>query len=372
MIRIIDKHKCCGCSACVQKCPMQCISMHEDEEGFFYPKTDLSKCIDCHICERVCPYQNSIEQRKPLVCYAAQNDDENIRRQSSSGGIFTAIAEKVLKEGGVVYGAQFDDNWMVIHSYTEILDGLSAFRGSKYVQSKIGDSFKQIEFFLREGRKVLFSGTPCQVLGLNLFLRKSYDNLLTVEVVCHGVPSPKIWKEYLCSLKLSNIGSLSHKDKSTGWRTYSMKVTDINGKTLFQEKASDNKYLMAFSSNLTLRPSCFLCPAKSGKSGADITLADYWGIEHFFPQLDDNKGTSFVCGSSEKGKNIIEELNVLVYAADYVRSIPYNSCIVYSTHEPLEREKFWRSYHKNGISAILFLKKKKRNLLKRIIKRLFI
>ena len=190
--------------------------MHEDEEGFLYPLVDFDKCIDCHLCEKTCPCLNQEESQEPLSCYAAKNTDEEIRKQSSSGGIFTAIAERLIAEGGVVFGACFDNNWQVFHTCVETKQGLAAFRGSKYVQSQIGETFKQTESFLKEGRKVLFSGTPCQISGLNHYLRKEHNNLLTIEVVCHGVPSPKIWREYLESLNLMNIGHISHKDKSTG------------------------------------------------------------------------------------------------------------------------------------------------------------
>ena len=370
MIKIIDKHNCCGCSACVQKCPKQCISMHEDEEGFLYPKVDLSECIDCHICEKICPCINQELAKYPLVCYAAINKDENIRRQSSSGGIFSAIAEKVIADNGIVFGAYFDEKWQVIHRYVETKDDLAIFRGSKYVQSIIGNTYVQTEYFLKANRKVLFSGTPCQIKKKKKYLQHDYDNLLTTEVVCHGVPSPKIWREYLESLKLNSIGSISHKDKSTGWRSYSFTVADTEGKTLFKERADDNKYLMAFAQNLTLRPSCFSCPAKSGRSRADITLADYWGIEHFIPQMDDNKGTSFICGNTEKGISLIKQLNLRVELADYQKSALYNSCIDKSTSEPLERQQFWIAYRNTGINALLTMKKQKRNIIIRIIKRI--
>lgn len=370
MIQILDKHNCCGCNSCVQKCPKHCISMYEDEEGFLYPQVDLDRCIDCHLCEKVCPCLSQEESKEPLTCYAAKNLDEEIRRQSSSGGIFTAIAEEVITEGGVVFGARFDNNWQVVHACAETKNELVAFRGSKYVQSQIGETFKQVEALLKEKRKVLFSGTPCQISGLKHFLRNDYDNLLTIEVVCHGVPSPKIWREYLEVLKFSNIGFISHKDKSTGWRGYSFTIKDIEGKILFTERASNNKYLMAFVSNITLRPSCFSCPAKAGKSKADITLADYWGIENLVPQMDDNKGTSFICVNTEKGKASMVQFDFQMQPADYFKSVPYNICIIKSSTEPSERQLFWDEYRKQGISALLSLKLKKQNIIKRIIKRI--
>lgn len=370
MIHIFDKQNCCGCNACVQKCPKHCITMHEDDEGFLYPKVDLSKCIDCHLCEIVCPCLNQGKPHEPLTCYAAMNTNGDIRKQSSSGGIFTAIAEKIIVSGGIVFGASFDEKWQVNHAYVENIEELAAFRGSKYVQSRIGATFKQAESVLKKGRKVLFSGTPCQISALNHFLRKEYDNLLTVEVVCHGVPSPKIWREYLESLHLTNIGNISHKDKSTGWRGYSITIYDTTGNILLTERASENKYMMAFNRNLTLRPSCFYCPAKSGKSRADITLADYWGIEHFIPQMDDNKGTSFLCVNTVKGNTFIEKLNIQLERIDYTKTIRYNPCAYKSTSEPVDREQFWNDYTKMGINALLSLRKQKQNIFSRIIKRI--
>ena len=235
MIDIKDKKDCCGCSACVQKCPKQCISLKEDCEGFLYPIVDKDICIDCGLCEKVCPILYQGEERKPLKVFAAKNHDEEIRKQSSSGGIFTLLAEKIINEGGVVFGAKFDENWDVKHDYTETIEGLAAFRGSKYVQSRIEDNYRKAETFLKQGRKVLFSGTPCQIAGLKRFFRKEYENLLTVDFICHGVPSPGVWRRYLqetvarmcdknrvstdpISIKNARVESISFRDKSHGWK----------------------------------------------------------------------------------------------------------------------------------------------------------
>ena len=174
--------------------------MREDREGFLYPEADAERCCNCGLCDEVCPVINRRATKQPLSVYAAKNRNDDIRRQSSSGGIFTLLAEKTLNENGVVFGARFDENWEVVHDYVETKEGLALFRGSKYVQSSIGDSFLQARQFLQRGRKVLFSGTPCQISGLKLFLGKEYDNLLTVDFVCHGVPSPLVWRMYLRQL----------------------------------------------------------------------------------------------------------------------------------------------------------------------------
>ena len=369
MITITDKHNCCGCSACVQACPKQCINFDEDEQGFRYPFVNKEFCIDCGLCEKVCPYLNQGEPKKPLEVYAAINFNEEIRKKSSSGGIFTILAETIIDEGGVAFGARFDKNWEVMHDYTETKEGLEVFRGSKYVQSRIGETYKQACKFLKVGRKVLFSGTSCQIAGLKNFLRKDFDNLLSVDVVCHGVLSPKIWREYLISThNSSDLRAISMKDKSCGWRGYSYTFISSSGKNF--ERASVNKFQLGFIQNLTLRQSCFSCPAKAGKSGSDITLADYWGIEHIAPEMDDNKGTSFVCCNTEKGLFFLHNMELKLIETDYDKSVPYNSCITTSTHEPAQRATFWQSFSKSGISALLALKPAKQNIIKRIIKRL--
>ena len=197
MIEIINKTDCCGCSACEQACPKRCISLLPDKEGFWYPQVEKSACIDCGLCEKVCPVLNSKPERKPLHVYAAINKNEEIRAKSASGGMFTLIAQRVIDEGGVVFGVKFDEHWNVVFGYTETIEGLEAFRRSKYVQAWVGESYKQAKSFLDTGRKVLFTGVPCQIAALLLFLRKPYDNLLTVDLLCEGVPSPKLWKRYL-------------------------------------------------------------------------------------------------------------------------------------------------------------------------------
>ena len=369
MINIADKSKCCGCNACVQKCPKQCISMHEDEEGFLYPKVGLDLCIDCHLCEKVCPVLNQGEPHQPLKAYAAITTNEELRMKSSSGGIFTLLAEAVICEGGVVFGALFDENWEVKHDYTESLEGLVAFRCSKYVQSRIGNSYKKTQDFLKNNRTVLFSGTSCQIAGLKLFLNKEYDNLITVDIVCHGVPSPLIWREYLATIaNKPDIKSITHKEKNSGWRRYSISV-EMNDK-IVTERAANNKYMLAFAQNLTLRQSCFECSAKAGKCCSDITLGDFWGIEHVKPTLDDDRGTSFVCVNTERGNALLSKTNAIYSEVDYDASIPYNSCIVKSTNKPQGRELFWKKYSEQGIVVLFHLKPKKNNIIKRIIKRI--
>lgn len=197
MISIKDKKACCGCGACVQRCPKQCITLHEDSEGFLYPVADASVCINCGLCEKVCPVINQHTAHEPLQTFAAKNPNEAVRAASSSGGVFTMLAERVIKSGGVVFGAAFDQQWKVVHTCATTIGGLQKFRGSKYLQSQTNNTFKEAEAYLKQGRQVLYSGTPCQVAGLKRYLRKDYDNLLTLDFICHGVPSPGVFRTYL-------------------------------------------------------------------------------------------------------------------------------------------------------------------------------
>lgn len=203
MIKITEKSECCGCNACVQRCPKQCISMKEDGQGFLYPFVDTASCIDCGLCEKVCPILNPFDTKEPLQVLAAKNKNEDQRLKSSSGGTFILLAEHIIKQGGVVFGARFDTNWEVEHCYAETIEELEPLMRSKYVQSKIGNTYKEAEQFLKDGRLVMFVGTSCQIAGLKRFLRKEYDNLLAVDFICHGVPSPGIWRKYLEEIKSS-------------------------------------------------------------------------------------------------------------------------------------------------------------------------
>lgn len=373
MIKIEDKTKCCGCNACASRCPKQCITLQEDAEGFRYPVIDMALCIDCGVCERVCPVIHPGEERTPLQAFAAVNPNETIRMQSSSGGVFTILAEQIIAEGGVVFGAAFDDNWEVHHTYTETKEGLEVFRGSKYLQSRIETAYQDAERFLKNGRKVLFSGTPCQVAGLKRYLRKGYDNLLAVDFICHGVPSPKVWRKYLeenfsaqradagknsvlsSSInKVPVITGIAFRDKTlTGWKKYSFVVRGKSASkadkntVLLSDICSDNIYLLAFLNDLSLRPSCYACPSKKGLSGSDLTLADFWGIEHLLPHLDDDKGVSLLLVNSEKGVQIANNLIPTVYQVDFNMILPYNSAWADSVCPHRKRLFFFKRLDKN-------------------------
>lgn len=361
MIEIKDKRDCCGCAACVQICPKHCISLKDDTEGFLYPLVNKNTCIDCKLCEHVCPCINQNESKQPLLINATFNKNEKERIESSSGGLFSVFARYILDEGGVIFGARFDEQWNVIHDYAEDLKGLSTFRGSKYVQSNIGDTYKKAQSFLKSGRKVLFSGTPCQIAGLNKFLRKQYDNLLTIEVVCHGVPSPSAWKSYLDYINPQHrlIKNINLRDKSHGWKRYSylIEAEDI---ILVSDYASSSLYLKGFSLNLTIRPSCYKCPAKEFKSAADVTLADCWGVEKL-DYYDDDKGISIVICNSTKAISILQKLGLTTIQVDYEFVKKYNPAIYLSSRHPYCRHLFWQLFPKHGIQSVEIVQKKLHN-----------
>lgn len=348
------KMSCCGCSACLQKCPKKCIEMHEDAEGFLYPEINDDFCIDCGICYNVCPVRNQKPNCKPLAFYASQSKDETLRLQSSSGGIFSLLAEYIIRKGGIVFGARFNEKMELVHEYTETINGLAPFRGSKYVQSKIGDSFKQVEYFLKQGRMVLFSWVPCQIAALKLYLQKEYDNLLTVDVICHGVPSPGVFREYIKYLGKGNkIININFRDKHTGWTGYSTSYTLSNGKHKHFRTFFDYFLGAGLRLHYFLRPSCFRCPAKSGKSGSDLTLGDLWHIKYVPEIHNDDKGASLLAVHTLKGKDILRFLDVNVMIPqneDNVRM--YNASFYVSPDIPKDRELFWQEYALYGFIAV--------------------
>jgi coenzyme F420-reducing hydrogenase beta subunit len=330
----------------------------EDREGFLYPKVDKKSCIECNICEKVCPIINQSEAKAPLAIYAAKNNDDKIRLRSSSGGVFSMLAEVVLNEGGVVFGVCWDEDWRLVFDYTESIDGLSRFRGSKYLQVHVGDVYLKVEQFLKSGRRVLFSGTPCQIRGLKLFLRRDYDKLLCVDIICHGVPSPGVFRRYLneeianvAKTKAIDIDSLciddiQFRDKRTGWKSYSFRYQlRDNNANLYSNISlyTDNIYMRGFLRDLYLRPSCYACSAKAGKSGADITLGDFWGIEQLRPEIDDDKGVSAVLLNTSLGELAFAQLMVEKYEMSYDDVKLHNSAIEKSVARPQKRDKFFRS-----------------------------
>lgn len=389
MINIIDKKNCVGCNACVQKCPKKCIAMHEDYQGFLYPKVDLSSCIDCSLCEKVCPVINQGEARFPVATYSATYKNVEVLKNSSSGGAFFAMGQQVIEKGGVVFGARFNEKWEVVHDYSETIEGIRAFMGSKYVQSSIGDTYRQAEQFLKAGRKVMYTGTPCQLKGLQLFLRKDYGpQLLKVDVICHGVPSPRVWREYIQWVTglqefsnkkistpvadgMSHITDISFRDKRLGWEKFGFRIQKFNlsdkqnsvfgsiqqtdstdNKTEFYEPFTENLYMRIFLKNLDLRPSCYACPAKCGKSMSTMTIGDFWGVHKNQPQVYDKDGVSAIVDYKNACKDsLCLDPKIELNSANYPNILANNPSLEHSVAIPKYYDKFWETFIKEGVLA---------------------
>ena len=363
MICIVEKYNCCGCGACVQRCPKQCITFSYDQEGFRYPTVEENECIECGLCEKVCPMLQPEKVNAVEETYAAYNKDNKIVAKSTSGGVFASFVQCVIDRNGVVFGARFDDQWRVMLDYAETMKDAVKFSGSKYVEAGIGNVYIQVEKFLKERRMVLFSGTPCQIAGLRAFLRKEYEKLITVEVVCHGVPSTKVWHSYLMELidnfgdgdnsNLEEIKSVNFRYKPDGWRRYKLKVDFRNGKS-YAVNRGDDAYLKSFVASLDSRPCCFHCKFKDGRSRADITLGDYWCVEKIQPEMDNQMGCNVVIINSEKGMNLIPMDDLVIQKANLEEAKKYNEGLHADNIPHPRREEFFIRLNAGGkISSIV-------------------
>ncbi len=352
MINITDKRNCVGCRACEQICPKRCISISADSEGFNYPVVNIDICIDCHLCERVCPVLMNTESAVPLKAFGCKADNADLQLKSSSGGLFSLLAEHAIRNGGIVYGAAFDDDFRVIHRSIDNMTELDNLRRSKYVQSDTCDTFRSVKTVLDAGTLVLYCGTPCQIKGLRMFLRKPYTNLITVDFICHGTPSPKVWHDYLDGLKATIspdhvLSAVNFRSKSAGgWHKFALEFCfrDSVGRTKrLIEYPRDNPYYQLFFQNISLRPSCYKCPAKGFSSGSDLTLADFWGVKRVAPELDDDNGVSLVFINSANGKDIIDSLAVIRHEVSVRDATASNPSAYHAVSEPRRRGEFFNT-----------------------------
>ena len=340
-----NKKDCMGCHACVSICPKSCVLMETDQEGFLYPVVNYNLCIKCKKCINVCPIINKEEVENNPVAYSCINNDETIRLDSSSGGIFTLVAEKVIAQGGAVFGASFNNQFEVEHVFVETKEDLGKLRGSKYVQSKIGNSYKKAKEFLDSGREVLFTGTPCQITGLKSYLEKFYTNLSTMDIVCHGVPSPEVWRKYV-EFREIEAGSpaqrIAFRRKNEGWKRFSVSFLFKNN-TEYRQNLRNDLYMRAFLKDVCLRPSCYECEFKTLNRQSDITLADFWGIQNILPEMDDDKGTSLIFVNSEMGQRLFNEIKdkMLYQEVDIHEAVKYNSAAIKSVGYNPKREDFF-------------------------------
>ena len=334
-----EKNKCFGCRACVNICPVNAISMQEDEEGFFYPVVNTEKCTNCGLCKKSCPSLNKSdvynENTKEPECYALMADDET-RLVSSSGGAFSLFADWILEQGGYVCGVAFVEQ-KVQHIIINNKDDMYKLRGSKYVQSDTNTVYKEIKTLLIQNKLVLFTGTPCQVAGLNTYLGKKYDNLYTIDLICHGVPPQKVFDMYLDeTLQKDDIFEHANfRDKKAGWTVY-LTTTTTTGKRYYADSLHNDMYLQAFLNNMCLRPSCGTCPYTSTQREADITIGDFWAIERFDKSLNDNKGTSVVLLNNTKGQDILRKIQDKISVCTKV-PIEYASWYNITLKQPLKQ-----------------------------------
>ncbi len=378
MICVDKKEMCCGCSACVNCCPKKCITMKEDREGFLYPEVNRQECTNCGLCEKLCPVLNKTELSGDTRAYAVFACEDGIREKSSSGGVFSLLAEQVLCEGGYVFGCAFDAKLKAEHIGITDYSELKRLQGSKYVQSDLKSSFHTVKQLLEEGKQVLFSGTACQMEGLKKFLGKHYESLLLVDVVCHGVPSPKVWeqyKEYQERIYDAKISGLSFRDKSKGWKDYRVRLNFENGQT-YVSRSWDDIYMKSFIKNLISRPSCYDCKFRQWHRESDITLGDFWGAELVLPQWNDDKGISLVLIHSEKGQRMLQSISekLRIKEVEKEAAVEKNRSVIAPIVVPKEREKFFAVLNEKGYDAAVqkyvkdgFLYKAK-NALKRLLR----
>ena len=353
MIEITEKYKCCGCTACASVCSHQCITMVEDAEGFKYPKVDTSLCVQCGLCEKVCPMQHPESDKDVIKVIGAKHNDAEVRKASSSGGAFSLIAQTFIANGGVVVGCAMNDKLQACHIVCQTEDELVRLRSSKYVQSNMDGVYPQIRRLLREGRKVLFSGTPCQVAGLRRYLIKSYDNLYCIDVLCHGVPSPKLFREYKQMMEQqygAKATFVSYRCKKKEWKRLYIDLQFQNGKEYFKSATFD-PYMQLFLGNGSQRNACFHCPFTTTHRQGDISLGDFWGIGRNHPELDDEKGISMILVNSDKGSEMFERIktNTVCFDSTLDQAIAGNKVLVENITGEDKRNSFYATYVSEGL-----------------------
>lgn len=348
-----DKAQCCGCTACKSICPKQAIEMVEDEHGFLYPKINQEKCINCGLCKKACFYQSGYKvldgYLDKIETYAIKHKDLKVRITSQSGGAFTVLSNEILRQNGIIYGVGYKNDFKVCYKRVETKEQRDELRGSKYVQSEVGDIFKQVKSDLESGKKVLFSGTPCHVAGLAKFI-KNKENLFLVDIVCHGTPSPKIFSNYISYLEKKYNGKVEQfnfRDKSFGWNTH-IESFVINGKKIVQTIYTD-----LFYKHIMLREACYNCQFTNLDRSSDITIADCWGIEKNRPDINDNKGVSLVIVNTKKGKQLYESgiSEIIQYRVDIKDYLQPQ--MQYPNKKDKRYEEFWHDYEVEGFAYII-------------------
>lgn len=351
---ICPKEACTGCLACYNSCPKAAIDLVEDNNGFIYPQINDDKCINCNICKNSCPYYSKEELyiSDIKVCYAAWTNDIKLRCDSSSGGVFAAIAKKCLENDGVVYGAAFDSMYAVNHVKAETVYDLKRLQNSKYIQSNIGKMFQDCKRELEHGTYVVFSGTPCQIYGLKKYLKRDYENLFTIDIICHGVPSFRTVSKYYESVEKkykSQIKRFSFRNKSTelGWENSCSVLIELENGKLISGYKEDIYFWNGFLSNVFLRECCYSCIYAGKKRMGDITIGDFWGIQGL--KYEEKKdGVSLLIINSNKGKSVIDTIDLTLKERNINEAIPKNQTLVKSFEAESDPEVFYNNLNRKG------------------------
>lgn len=372
MEKILSKQLCTGCTSCMNICPKHAIHMEENNEGFKYPVIDKNKCIDCDLCKKTCPVLNTKSNESIDKCYVGYNKNSEERLSSSSGSIFSLVANTILDENGIVIGAAFDKNNVLRHIAINKKKELYKLKGSKYLQSELDNIFTYVKDNV-DNKKILFVGTPCQVSGLKAFLRKDYDNLICIDLFCHGVPSPKLFNKYIKELEHrfnDKLEFFNFRDNTSGWDSYSYTAKFKNN--TFTELASNNNYSKLFLSDIALRESCYNCNFKLGNKYSDITLGDFWGIKNCMPDMYNKEGVSAIIINSQKGLTVLNAISehLIIKECSKDDIVKYNKSLVISSSLPRNRDDFFEELDEKNIKYLSNKYSKKKSILKRIINRI--
>lgn len=358
----ISKQNCCGCNVCGDICPTKAINFLVDIEGFWYPKINLDNCINCDLCEKVCPNINILKLKhndysEPKNAIAAINKNLKVRWESTSGGAFSAFADAIFESEGYVGGAVYDENFTVHHIITKRANDLDSLRSSKYLQSNAEGFYIAVRDVVKTGKNVMVCGTPCQMAGLRAFLGKDYDNLIVIDFICRGINSPKVYRKYLDSLEKRYKGKvikIKAKNKELGWRSLTRKVTFDNGENYYGYLLDDD-FRRGYHTNLFCRPSCYECKYKGFPRIADITLGDFWGIEKYDKNLDNNIGTSMILLNSQKGEMFFEKEKHRFEFKELNLETTFNGNIALFKpldHPSIGREKFFKDLDSDSFDNI--------------------
>lgn len=364
MIDIKEKKNCCGCNACYDICPKNAITLSTDIEGFWYPRVDIDKCINCGLCERTCPQLHIGALKKNdfeyPVCFAAIHKNIEVRFGSTTGGLFSALAEQMYRERGYVGGAIYNKDFSVSHFISNNPADLALLRQSKYSQSQTCGIYKEVKRLLMAGEKVLICGTPCQMAALRRFLNKDYENLIIVDFICKSITSPKFYAKYLDYWERkvgSQLVSFKFKDKELGWRSLVKRFDFKNGKTMYSRAQDNDLYSMAYHGNIVSRPSCYFCQFKGFPRMSDITIADFWGVEKYayLKDIDDNAGTSAVMCNSSKGLTFYKQLkNITSLETTIEKILPGNPALLHEQKMPvMNRDTFFHDLDRKAIEEVV-------------------